>query len=573
MGYDTLIQGAHVARNILMTLSGRPISISNTAYVVSSLRSLQAIAWAADEAAAGLDSSHRDSCRQFARLLEETVRQPTAPQLARMRHYIENDLPLYATLRQMPYEFDACPPRPFRGRSYKQILVMIGPGIGIGDEVSYTAFFRALADHFRVPPECVEIFTFSPGLWEALSPEFVTRGLSGSPLDFFQRLRRCLTTSLPSQVLIAYASFMGQEMHRCLLPYRDRLDVMEVGLASAQAWLKLRGHERGVTWRGRNQKSPNMIRALDELLAHLLGRGPRIASQSTHSYCASSDRVFRIFVNPFTSKFSPLTPRHWAEFIAEVRSALPRKTMLVCRVSPGFSPWCGEYAHEVVGLTRQFVKEGIKVSVLGESGGATIDVNNGIAAMQRAVARADFVLAIDTYTAHLAAYSNTVSLALCLNRNPEFWQPAVHTFWVDLHVGHRTVSTMIRALVKLITRRFTADPSVERYARTCRDLVELGHPLQLTAPDGNGSRVRLRNWASQADVVWESLPKPLAGILDAVDADHSWRRLAASLSDTNANSRRVALAKLAESSFFRLACLAAGEGSTRGNGSTRKAAA
>ena len=98
MPYDTLIQCAHVARNILITLSGRPISVSNTAYVVSSLRSLQAIVSAIEGISCEINPYYRDDCRRFAQLLKETVRQPTAPRLAAMRHYIENDLPLYSRL-------------------------------------------------------------------------------------------------------------------------------------------------------------------------------------------------------------------------------------------------------------------------------------------------------------------------------------------------------------------------------------------------------------------------------------------------------------------------------------------
>jgi hypothetical protein len=561
MGYDTLIQGAHVARNILMTLSGRPISVSNTAYVVSSLRSLHSIASEVGAISGGINPYYLEDCRRFSQLLHETVGQPTAPRLAGMRHYIENDLPIYSQLRQMPYEFDPCPPRPFRGRSYSRMLVMIGPGIGIGDEVSYTAFFRALADHFRIRPERTEIFTFSPGLWQTLAPEFVRRNLSGAPLAFFHRLRHVLKTTPPGKVLIVYASFMGQEMHRCLLPYRDRLDIMEVGLASGQAWLKLRGQEHGVTHRGRDQKTPNMIRALEELLAHLLGDRPRIASRSTVSYQAGSEKVFRIFVNPFTSKFSPLTPEHWAQFIRDVRAALPRRMLLSCRVSPGLAPWCRDYAREIVRHTRRLVPENIMLSILGESDGVTLNTENGIREMHRALARADFVLAIDTYTAHLAAYLNTVSLALCLNRNPEFWQPAVHTFWVDINVGGKAVSTMTRAIVKLVTRNFTDDPAIHRYAAECRHLVGLGHPLEL--PDGSGSAERIRAWVAQAQRVWDALPSPLAGILDSIDADHSWMRVKSNVTGSAADQRRIALAKLAESSFFRFACLAVGEACTR----------
>jgi hypothetical protein len=339
--------------------------------------------------------------------------------------------------------------------------------------------------------------------------------------------------------------------------------VMEVGLASAQAWLKLRGQERGITYRGRTAKSPNMIRALEDLLAHLLGTRPRIASRSTHSYFAGSAKGFRLFVNPFTSKFSPLTPHHWAHFIREVRAALPPRMRLMCRVSPGFSPSCLEYARQVVRLAGQMIEPSDRVKVLGESNGVKITTENGIAAMHRAVARADFVLAIDTYTAHLAAYLNTVSLALCLTRNPEFWQPAVHTFWVDIHVGNETVLTIIRAIVKLTARRFVNDPAIERYAGECRDLVRLGHPLDLWPANGNGLAARMQHWASQASTVWRALPKPLASILDKVDADHSWLRVGASLNETKNDSAPIALAKLAESFFFRLACLAAAEGSTR----------
>ena len=562
MGYDTLIQGAHVARNILMTLSGRPISVSNTAYVVSSLRSLHAIADEVGAITSGIHPAYLADCRRLSHLLRETVRQPTHPRLARMRHYIENDLPLYSRIRQMPYEFDPGAPQPFSGRSYNRMLVMIGPGIGIGDEVSYTAFFRALAGYFRIRPDRTEIFTFSPGLWQALAPEFVRRPLSGSPLAFFHRLRKILKMTPPSKVLIVYASFMGQEMHRCLLPYRECLDVMELALASGQAWLKLHGQPRGVTLRGRDQKTPNMIRALEELLALLLEDRPRIASRSTMSYQAGSAKVFRLFVNPFTSKFSPLTPDHWAQFIRDVRAALPRRMLLNCRVSPGLAPWCGDYARDIVRLTRRLVPENIKLSILGESDGVKLDTENGILEMHRALARADFVLAIDTYTAHLAAYLNTVSLALCLNRNPEFWQPAVHTFWVDIHVGSETISTMIRAMVKLVTRNFTNNPEIHRYAGESRRLVRLGHPLELAAP-APGASERIQDWTSQAQKTWKALPGPLAAVLDAIDADHSWLRVRTNLAGAAGEQRAIALAKLAESSFFRFACLAVAEACTR----------
>lgn len=563
MPYDTLIQCAHVARNILITLSGRPISVSNTAYVVSSLRSLQAIVSAIEGISCEINPYYRDDCRRFAQLLKETVRQPTAPRLAAMRHYIENDLPLYSRLRQMPYEFGPCKPRPFAGRSYSRMLVMIGPGIGIGDEVSFTAFFRSLSDFFHIPPDRAEIYTFSPGLWQTLAPDFVTRGLAGSPLAFFGRLRQCLKETPPSEVLIVYASFMGQEMHRCLLPYRDRLDVMEVALASGQAWLQLRGQVRGVTHRGRDQKTPNMIRALEELLVHLLGRRPHIASRSTLSYRAKSDRVFRIFVNPFTSKFSPLTPEHWAQFIRDARRALPRRMLLSCRVSPGLSPWCLDYARQIVRATHRLAPDNIKLSILGESDGVSLNTENGIREMHRALSKADFVLAIDTYTAHLAAYLNTVSLALCLNRNPEFWEPAVHTFWVDINLGYKTVSTMVRALIKLLTRDFSDDLAIGRYAKECRELVRLGHPLELPAAKGPDHALRVRHWAARAEAVWNLLPGPLADVLDAVDADHSWSRVGSSITARDADARHLVFGKLAESSFFRLACLAAAGAYTR----------
>ncbi len=564
MAYDTLIQGAHVARNILITLLGRPISVSNTAYIVSSLRSLQAIATAIEDIDSEIRPCYRNEYRRFAALLKETVRHPTPPRLAAMRHYIENDLPLYSKLRQMPYDFGTCPPRPLKGRSYSRMLVMIGPGIGIGDEVSFTTFFRSLRDHFHIPAARAEIYTFSPGLWQTLAPEFAIRGLAGAPLGFFARLRRRLKTTPPSEVLIIYASFMGQEMHRCLLPYREQLDVIEVALASGQAWLKLRGQGRGVTHRGRDQKTPNMIRALEELLHHLLGQKPRIASRSTLSYRLKSGKVFRIFVNPFTSKFSPLKPEHWAQFIRDVRSALPRSTLLSCRLSPGLSPWCLEYARQIVRATAQLVPDNIKLSILSESDGVKLNSENAIQEMHKALAKADLVLAIDTYTAHLAAYLNTVSIALCLNRNPEFWEPAVHTFWVDINLGSKVVSTMIRGVVKLLTRDFRADPAIARYAEDCRKLMELGHPMDLVTANGDAPDYRIAQWSMHAGRVWNSLPKPLADVLDTVDADHSWLRVGPKLSGQDAGTRQLMCGKLAESWFFRLACLAASEGYTRG---------
>ncbi|CAO3383207.1 hypothetical protein [Azospirillum argentinense] len=557
----TVLRAAHIVRHLTETLVDRPLSVANTPVVVDSFRSLVRLNRAVAAQAPALDAAHRAEARRLCALLDRVLADPTPRTIDGVGRFVRDEMSLYTAVFHPPVPSAPLPPDPLRGHSFTHLVAMIGPGIGIGDEIKLAGFLRTLARGLGLAPGRVELFSFCPWIWRTLAPDAAVHGLTDAPLAAFERIDSFGPEARP---LTLFGCFMRQETLRCLAATRPERDGMLVAVASGEVRLRLRGSVGDRVAQALDDGAPNFSRALLGLGRHLFpGLAPVRAP--AEPLTARDHRAFHVVLNPFTSKHSTLSPADWARFLVSVRRAVPAARPVRCRIVPGLTPSCRDYAGEIRALAaHHHAGAGLTAALLDE-GEAPITQETALAAVHAALADTDLLLTIDTYTAHLAAHARAVTVALCLNRNVRFWDPAPHTLWFDTTVDRGAVETAVRAVASLAARDPRDGSPFAAFAAPAAALCRLGLPG--LAP-GDGADVptpdQARAWRQEADAAWAALPAAVSRALAALDADYAWPALRRAIAGPRAHDRAVAVQRAAASVFLRLALLAGAERPTRG---------
>jgi len=561
--HNTLIQSAHLARHIAETLIDRPISVANTAFVTDRLRSLHALRARLKPLIPRLAPAHSAEGEQLVHFLSETLLEPSGQHINDLGRFIRDRLSLYTSLMRAPVEARELLSDPFRGRKPTHVLAMVGPGIGIGDEIKVIHFLLSFYRCLGIPASNFETYSFCPEVWAMLAPELKVEGLAASPLRAFDRLRELRAQFPSSRVLSLFACFMWQNSLSCLTPLRGSYEGLELSVAACEIRARRGGEPYEYRHCALDPLAPNFSRALAKLAQHLFPQASLSKTTLTTSFSARTRETVRLVLNPFTSKHSPLTPSDWSQFLHCVRRALPPGKRLICKIVTGLTAACREYAMEVRRLGLSESGDDCIVRLIDDEG-PRFSRENAIQQVHDALSRADLLLTIDTYTAHMAARMRLVSIALCLNRNVKFWDPAPHTFWLNIGEGYRTIATMISAVARLFTREDEQGGLFERFIPASRELAALGHPSALRDRGGRLDALSTAAWRERADAAWEALPMPLARALNALDANYSWPEVRRLLAAPEERLYQAAPDFIADSSFFRLASLGAATARTRG---------
>lgn len=80
------------------------------------------------------------------------------------------------------------PADPLRGMRPRAIVVAIGPGLGIGDEIKLRPLLQRLERHFAVPADAMHVFSYCPAIWRTLQGDWRTGDLGSQPMAAFDRL-------------------------------------------------------------------------------------------------------------------------------------------------------------------------------------------------------------------------------------------------------------------------------------------------------------------------------------------------------------------------------------------------
>ncbi len=515
-----LFQAIHIARELAIALAGRPISFANSDYVLECLESLTDIRQTILETP-GLDKN-TETVKIFLQCIERVIQNTSKLTLNLLIDFVDY-LDGYRQYR-LALRYRWLPDNLLERESYNSIIMMLGPGIGVGDEIAFYQFFDQVQSRF--PHAEVEIFSFFPGIWLTLVPHAKVRNLMGSPLRAFQRIEEAIKAPRSKKKLVIFGNFSGQSMLSAFAWIRHSIDFMEVALGRGELRLLRTQTGRAYICNCLDPYIPSQSRALLSLFRtvfhthrHYTGLPTHAFSVSTRNRLQRDKATFRLFINPFTSKNSGLPPTFWAFCIQTVRRVVPVSQKLNCLIYPGLSKNCETYAEEIIRqcIDKRWVESGDRISLLKTPAGKPLKPPKAIFHTYNAISDADFCISIDTFTAHLVAHTDVPALNLCLSRNPEFWEEARNTMWINLGVGKEPVEHLIQCIVELITRDDIYAPLAMKF-----NFSDLGLPQKWELSPHRFNPAHFSTWLNAVDQVWNTLHPKVQKLLIQVDEGFAW---------------------------------------------------
>ncbi len=538
----------HMARQIAFSLVGRPISFANSVYVQDCMAGLRALR--------ELIHAH-EADRRLIACLDQVIEAPSAPGLRTLMGLIDQA----HAAGWAPASWQRLPAGLLQARNYAHIVLMAGPGIGLGDETAVVPFYRRLGEYF--PGASIEVYTTYPGMWRALEPQVPVQSWVNKPDRAYARIEELLEAKHSAPILGTFVNFSGLNMLQPFFGEPVDADLLEISLGGGRIWhLSPEGVMR--THCEMDRKAPNLSRALERLAEHVFpGRNAQLAPPppATRSIQprASPGDPFRVVINPLTSKEMPLRPEQWERLIGTIRSTVPAERPLVCSIYPGLSTECWEY----VGWIMEQIRQGGQIAasdelrMLSEPSGKPLSVDRSLPVTFQAIREADLLLGMDTYTAHFAAHAHTPSLALCLDRSPLFWEQAPHTLWLDLRYGNLVMRSVLKLLIELLVI-----PDCSCFTGLL-PAQQLGAVVALPLSQRISSALDLSTsahgeWIATLDKAWGALPPREQSLLLRVDEEYAWPRIRPQLAaDQPLPVALRAGEQLAASFFFRFLSLAA----------------
>lgn len=534
------IHAAHIARVTLETLAGRPLSHANTPFIDACLRSLEMLASRLDLVRDRLAAPHDGQAGEVAGILRRVAANPAANVIRDAGHYIRESFTLYARLMQVSLPQMPAQPDPLHDARPVAAVVIIGPGLGIGDEIKLRDVLKQLQAHFAIAAAGMYVFSYCPAIWRTLESDWHVEDLSQRPMAAFDRLAALRAATAPGAVIVGFCNFLRRNALRTMLPYESSHDVLDISVGSGEISIRRRGERTELNWCAMQNDTPCLSRALLRIGEHVLPRGaPATVPRARRVRGTDADAdVFRILLSPFTSKLSPLTAHDWADYVASLVRALPTRRRVQCRVLPGLTPACEAHAVDIARLVAYQLHDRGHAE-LAHAPDLSWTAENAISHISRELAQTDLLFGIDTYTAHLAAEIGTASIALCLEHNPRFWAPSPWTFWLNLQTGDHMVLPCARAVVRLL----------DGSSRAGLPFTGTAHAAALLARAGGLSGV---DAARLLDDAWQALPSRVQQSLERLDDQFAWPRWRGRFADASMAQRRTLL----RSNFLRLLALA-----------------
>ena len=532
-------------------MRSRPISFGNSCYVDDSLTnlrsiraSLQPLVGPAGEAASALARMNR------------VIESPSAKTLLEFVRFFESADP-----HRDYYHLEGKQLRPgkLRGRSYRHITVMLGPGIGLGDEIVYCDWIRGM--QHRHPGAKVRLYSFFHTIWKNLLPDLPVADLSSDPMAAFRHVERSIAEATIERSAVVFCNFPG---HKMLSPFarpRVPVDVMEIALGSGEFQLLPANDGPLEALTEMDPVSPNHERGLARIFRHLYGEEgaptPNLIGPPLRP--VARDPSFRLVINPLTSKRVILESHDWVDLVGSIRQVLPKKLALHCQIYPGLTEHCRTFAATIRDHCQdaRWHGPGDTARLLTAPDGGVFEAQSGIAVTRQAIAASHLLVGIDTFSAHLAAHTETTSIALCLWRNPEFWQQRSNTLWLNTELGRRPVRRAVQWVVRLLAGQpLTADA---REQEACQGVCLAPNPAIAFGAPRYRCQPALARWLEALDRLWRALPSAHRKLLRAIDADYAWpllRGTSAGIWEDPQRARRLS-DRLTESMFYRLVLLRA----------------
>jgi ADP-heptose:LPS heptosyltransferase len=414
----------------LFFLTRRPISRSNLHYLHRRIHGLQALR----DVVADVDDGAGGA--QVTRLLQSLS--PT--NLHEVAERIQLLL-LRSTQTVLPIDYvsiDGAPPPEFL-LDNDRILLVLGPAIGIGDEIVVQPLPRWIKT--ANPRVEVAVLTGYSGLWDRVAgvDTVVTYSDCAALVDAMRG--RGPHGRFDAVLLI---DFEHPELFEAVTYEPDVHRYAEISLGARQ--LAAVDLERRSLYRFGPPRGyfRNVYRAFD-LLAGALGMTPDDRFAGRANAGAVGDPL-RIFVSPFSSKYEP-SLRYWSRLLESLVSADERLRASIA-VDSGPSLTTRRFAADLCRAVGRFRRDDVPIDIAESPGSHSLSIAGAV----ERLAEADVAICADSFTAHLAPLMDCTTLVLVSSGLEEWRVPSVRSFYfdaalplADVVAGMRHVIDWVRA--------------------------------------------------------------------------------------------------------------------------------
>jgi hypothetical protein len=418
--------------SFLFFLARRPVSQSNSHYLVSRLEGLKSLIPVLTE-------------QRLPPVLSEALReiQHTSPALFGRRARALQ-LRLLAVPRgnlELPADFavtDRSPPDALA--LVDTVRLVLGPSIGIGDEIICFAlpgwFKRAGVEH-------VSVVTTYPQIWQRV------KGLTGiTGYAKHRELLECLRTPAGSNELVVLIDFEKPGLSP-MLAHEGRLQrYLEISLGSESAVFIDQRDRSARSFRMPSDRLINYYDGLDQV-ARWFGLKPAAQDRFVSGVIASvPDKPrhgLRVFVSPFTSKYDP-SPAFWAQLVADLFKSPPELPVQI-RIDAGANRETCELARLIARSSAMRVPPGVSVEVAsGQSGLASLSLKGVFEELDQAHA----VICTDSFVAHAAPLFACTTMVLAGAELSNWRVPGPTSFYFDASERlNRLVSSLHGVLARV----------------------------------------------------------------------------------------------------------------------------
>jgi hypothetical protein len=356
-------------------------------------------------------------------------------------------------------------------RDYSEICVVCGPGLGMGDEITFLQFFRALVT--RQPNASLTFFNLYPGLWRQFIPSARHahyRGRPTRPIEFISHAPK----DAARRSLVVVVDFDAYNLHAGIIPKRARQDVLEISLGYRTLWFA-RGDSAYVDVEHvERMAASSNYEFVETLTRRVLGATTRHAPLTgLRPARPVARRRAVILVNALSSKPVPLATADWHAALVAARRSLGNAPDLHACIYPGLDP---RSLREASALQRTLARErGITASVLTAAGGRALTPFNAVDALVAFLRRIDVCLTIDTFTAHLVPLFGIPTLVIALKQNREFWVPVPQACYCLIQDFAREVPAFLSQTLRSRANPASSTPSRQAAARALTRATEQLH--------------------------------------------------------------------------------------------------
>jgi hypothetical protein len=415
----------------LFFLSRRPISSSNRSFLIERVSGLRALAALIDERSGPRLGGIATAVR---RLTPDTIADVTREVSQRLTPLVAPNVADDVIVTDRPPDRDVL-------AACRRIRLILGPGIGIGDEalcLSLPAWLRTAASDAEI-----HVLSTRPALWSSASAvesveryadfvafveavrddasdlvflaDFERPGLTAS-LSRGQAPPRYVELSIGARTLEVFDSGV-RCVHRLVRPSPYCANYYELA-AYALRWL-------GTTASLRDRGWPIEM--------------PRSAS--------NPDQPHTVVVSPFTSKYEP-SEAAWSALVAALFTAAGAGTVRLV-FDPGPSLVTERFASALAASARASVATGIACEVASEAPARTLTLAGVLGLIQGA----DVVVCADTFATHVAPLSGCLTLVVASQSLTNWRVPHAPVFYFDDEDAPSVIARGMRRVLAAFSAR------------------------------------------------------------------------------------------------------------------------